>query len=102
VTTATSGTRQIIIDVDDGTNLIFRVVAGAGQIASRTQRYIAGPALPHQTAFVPNADQGGIFMPLPANLVLPAGYRIRVYDSAAVDAAADDLTVRVLREAREV
>ena len=93
VTTATAGNRQIVIDFRDATdNLIARIVAGATQAASLTRTYHAAPTLPSAAAFVGNA----LTMPLPQGLVLPAGFDIRVWDSAAIDAAADDMSVWAL------
>jgi len=41
-----------------------------------------------------------MYRAIPANLVLPAGYKVRVYDSAAIDPAADDMAVNMLVEVR--
>jgi hypothetical protein len=95
VTTATVGNRQLDILITDGSdNLLIKLAAGAVQAASLTRDYTFAPGLPNDTSFA----NGAMTRALPENLVLPAGYKIRVYDSAAIDAAADDLTVRILVE----
>lgn len=95
VTTATVGNRQLDILITDGSdNLLIKLAAGAVQAASLTRDYTFAPALPNDTAFA----NGAMARALPEGLVLPAGYKVRVYDSAAIDAAADDLTVRILLE----
>ncbi len=93
VTTATVGNRQIVVDVRDaGDNVVIRIVAGATQAASLTRTYHAAPTLPAAAAFVGNA----LTMPFPEKVLIPAGWDIRVWDSAAIDAAADDLSVWAL------
>jgi hypothetical protein len=95
VSTGTVGNRQLDVLITDGSdNLLIKLAAGAVQAASLTRDYTFAPGLPNDTAFA----NGAMARALPLNLVLPAGYKVRVYDSAAVDAAADDLTVRALVE----
>jgi len=55
------------------------------------------PNLALMTSFV------GIYLsfPLPP-MVLPAGFKVRVYDSAAIDAAADDMVVQMVVKSRTV
>lgn len=98
VTTATVGNRQLRIEIGDGTNLFWFKDWGIVQAASLTRTYYAGPSLPDDTAF----DAGGRTRILlePSRIILPAGWTVRVYDSAAVAAAADDLTVRILGRER--
>jgi len=96
VTTATVGNRQMTIDITDGSdNLLARVRAGAVQAASLTYTYTFGLGLDKDVA--PIALH--LTAPLPA-MLLAAGYKIRVYDSAAVAAAADDMTVRIITAER--
>lgn len=97
VTTATVGNRQLEIRyMDSSANIIFVVSAGATQAASLTRQYSAGIAMPAGTTFV----NGNISMPLPDGLVLPAGYQVRVFDAAAIDAAADDMVIRMMVDER--
>lgn len=85
-TTATVGNRLVKLVVTDGTNDVCVVTAANVQAASLTWAY--------------NWLKGGVgeasslteLQCLP-ELILLAGYTVRVYDSAAIDAAADDLTV---------
>lgn len=93
VTTATVGNRQVRVDfMDSSSNVFCTVLAGAVQAASATVNYSFAPGLPHLTAAVGTELEA----PLPATMVLLPGYKIRVYDSAAVAASADDMTVRIL------
>lgn len=95
VTTAAVGNRQLdVLITDDADNLLAKYVAGAVQAASLTRDYVFAPGQPNDTAFV-NAAMVRAFA---AGLILPAGYKVRVFDSAAIDAAADDMTVRMLVE----
>lgn len=91
VSTATAGNRQIEIEVGDGSVVFASVAAGAVQTATLTRQYSFAPGLANQTAFVGTRLQTAF----PSGLVLAAGWTVRVYDSTAVDAAADDLTVRI-------
>jgi hypothetical protein len=90
-TTATVGNRQITVDMLDSANdVIGSFVAGANQAASLGRNYMFAPMLQLMTAF------SGVYLsfPLPP-FFLPAGYKIRVYDSAAIAAAADDMIVQM-------
>ena len=88
--TVTVGNRRVAVEAQDAASgVLSRLLAGVTQAASLTQRYNFGVGL---------ADQGTLrsdelTVPLP-RLVLAAGETLRVYDLAAVDAAADDLLVR--------
>ena len=93
VTDATVGNRQLDILITDASdNLHLKFAAGAVQAASLTRDYVFGPGLPNDTAFA----AGAMARAIPQDLVVPGGFKIRVYDSAAIAAAADDLTVRIL------
>lgn len=92
VTTATAGNRQMQVEIDNGTSVYLVVPVGAVQAASVTRHYSLAHGLPDLTAM---RNTLYLLTPFP-KLVLPAGHRIRVYDAAAVDAAADDMTVRIL------
>jgi len=95
ITTATVGNRQLDVLVTDGSNNeIAKFVAGAVQAASLTRTYVFSPGHPQETIFT----NGLMLRALAGYLVLPAGYKVRVFDSAAIDATADDLTVRMLVE----
>lgn len=95
VTTATVGNRQIEVRLtDDSNNNIGHAPAGAVQAASLTRHYTFAPGLADLTGF---RDTDKLTTPLP-DVVLPAGYKVRIFDTAAVDAAADDMHVRMLVE----
>jgi len=97
-TTATAGNRQLVIEIqDDSADVIFQVRAGAVQAASLTYYYAFAPHLVDLTAV---RDSDYLMTPFPA-LVLPAGYIIRIYDSKAIDAAADDMVCQVLLNVRD-
>lgn len=96
ISTATVGNRQLDILITDGSDVpLGKYRAGAVQAASLTREYIFAPGLPQDTSF----DAAGVmYRTFPYGFVLPAGYKIRIFDSAAIDAAADDLTIRVMVE----
>jgi len=94
ITTATAGNRQMTIGIGDGTNIIWQRNFGAVQTASLTRYYFASDDLPDDVAF----DGGGAIRMKLGDWILPAGYTIRLYDSGAIAAAADDLEYRLLVE----
>jgi len=95
VATATVGNRQLdVLLTDPSNNELSKLQAGAVITAGQTRTVVFAEHNPQETAFT-NAL---MFRALPSGFILPAGYKIRVFDSAAIDAAADDLTVRMLLE----
>jgi len=81
-----------VLVTDGSDNIVAKFVAGAVQAASLTREYVFAPQLPQETGFT-----GGVMLrALSGDMVLPSGYKVRVYDSAAIGAAADDLTARLL------
>lgn len=97
-TTATAGNRQIVIEVqDDAGKVVSRVLAGAVQAASLTREYNFGLGAADWSAFV--GDYLSNALPV---LKLSAGWTLRVFDSGAVDAAADDMSVFVSGDERAV
>ncbi len=91
--TATVGNRQVQIYITDASDVIHYVnKAGAVQAASATYDYYFAPGNPRETSVVSNT----LLVPLPDNLWVPAGWKVRVLDSAAIDAAADDMKVYAL------
>jgi len=98
--TATVGNRELVAYVSDGANVILgfgtnvsvtasqvsvmRLRTGQGAYATTATVYLTAPQ---------NLAEAGVNDGLPTDFYLPAGYIIRVYDVAAVDAAADDLVV---------
>lgn len=89
-TTATPGNRQMVMSVTDADgNEMLSLEAGAVQAASLTRDYHFVQGTYRETAFVANELQ----VPFGGPFFIPGGWSIRFYDSAAVDAAADDLTV---------
>ena len=92
VTTATVGNRQIKLEIlDAADNVRMDSHAGVVQAASLTRHYEYMKGIFREAAFIDDAIQ----VPLPTDLAIPAGWKVRVYDSAAVDAAADDMTVSI-------
>lgn len=95
VSTAVAGNRQMALEVqDDSANVIFRSLAGAVQAASLSREYHFAPNPVREAAFV----NGQIMVPTPPDLILLPGWTLRFYDTAAIDAAADDMDVAALVE----
>lgn len=93
VTDATVGNRTLKILITTATDVVIWDSGVAGnQAASLTKLYkgILGGQIKDNLAL------GDAELPLPSELVLPAGYKIRVYDSAAIAVAADDMDVHIL------
>ncbi len=90
--TATVGDRRMAVEIQDGSaNVLALVQADAVQAASLVRSYNFGQGITDQSAFV-NTSLNTAF---PA-LRLGPGEVIRVYDIAAIDAAADDMIVRLM------
>lgn len=90
VSSADVGNRQMALEVSDADgNTIIHLLAGAVQAASLTRHYGFLQGIFRETAFVANELQ----VPLPIDLYVPPGGSIRIYDAAAIAAAADDMTV---------
>jgi len=96
-TSADVGDRQLVIEIlDPSDDIIAQVIPGATQAASINGRYLFALGAPDLSA-VRNVTY--LATPLPL-LMLPAGYKIHIYDSAAIAAAADDLNIQMLYEWR--
>jgi len=90
VTTATVGNRQIrFTATDPDGNQIGYISAGSVQAASTTRAYGFMQGIYRETTFI----DGMIQIPIPIDLYIPGGSVLQFWDSAAIDAAADDLTV---------
>ena len=98
VTTVVAGARQMTIEVQDGSaNVLLTVKAGATQIASLTYDYSFASGLNDLTAV---RDTSFLHTPFAQGLILLPSYVVRVYDSAAIDAAADDMEVFMMVKER--
>ncbi len=96
ISTSTAGARQLTIEIQDASsNVIALIKAGVTQIASLTYDYLFAPGVPDITA----VRDLTVMTPMPIMTLLPS-YVIRIYDSAVIDAAADDMTMRMLIHAR--
>lgn len=99
-TTATVGNRNLAVSMTDGTNPINIQARSAAIAASKTgvvNVFMGGGFYsattqynPLLTGAVPDIAFGASYQ---YECILPAGYVIRVYDVAAIDPNADDLTV---------
>ena len=92
VSSADVGNRNMQVDFGDGTNVIWSVPVGDVQAASLTRYYSFSVGAPDLTG---ERATSYFMTPIPT-MFLPAGYTIRVFDVAAVAAAADDMTVRIM------
>jgi hypothetical protein len=90
VTDATVGNRQIVVEARDAAGTVLgRISAGTTQAASLTRNYMFIQGTFRETAFI-NTD---IQVPIPQDSYLLPGGNLHVYDSAAISAAGDDMTV---------
>ena len=90
VSTATVGNRQMLLGLYDQADVLQADWhAGTTQAASLTRHYMFQPGVYRETAFVNNEIQ----IAIPEKLIIPSKWYLRVYDSAAIAAAADDLTI---------
>jgi hypothetical protein len=89
VSTATAGNRTMVLDVvDDASNILYSIRSLNVQAASVTEIYSIG-----QFGDVSESVAGVHLLPIPTNFFLLEGYFLRVRDSAAIDSAADDLSL---------
>ncbi|MFQ5852978.1 MAG: hypothetical protein ACE5JU_20650 [Candidatus Binatia bacterium] len=91
-TTATTGNRTMLLEIRDSADDIVYRINIRDVIAASATKYLL---------FAPSSvwldDYGGTqTAPLPNPCIIPAGYDIHIYDSAAIDAAADDMEVHML------
>src|SRR3990167_2729681 len=92
VATATAGNRLMALIVSDGNATeIYRNAAAAVQIENATEYYAWLPQIGTPAETVATFHH----LPLPFTY-LPAGSTLRIYDNAAIAAAADDLTINMI------
>lgn len=90
---ATAGTRQIVVEwLDGSSNIIAAFRAGTTQAASLTRIYQGGIGLPDMTAF---RDTDFLSFPIPAGWELPAGHVLRVRDNKNIHTG-DSFTVSLV------
>lgn len=88
VATATAGERRLNLQVRDGAADILQVLEFADTAAANaTTNYQAAPGL------TPASGTDVSYETLPDNFTLRPGQDLRLFDAAAVDAAADDVTL---------
>jgi hypothetical protein len=92
VASADVGNRLLGVDVLDGNStVLYSTRAAAVQVASATEyyRFLPGGFSPSETVATHH------FVPL-GSMILPEGWSVRVWDSAAVKADADHMDVTLL------
>ncbi|MFQ5798844.1 MAG: hypothetical protein ACE5H0_09150 [Bacteroidota bacterium] len=95
VTTATTGDRQLVVEYQDAAaDVIAEVRAGAVQAPSLTRKYLFAVGAIDLTSF---RDTDFLMTPLP-EIMMTEGFKIRIYDIKAKDAAADDMEVHMMVE----
>ena len=98
-TTSTAGNRQMAVQALDGSdNILIGARARVTQAASLTRVYNFAPGLPNDGGFY---DTDYLAVSLPP-IFLAAGQKLRVWDKAAIAAAADDMVVRVQIASRSI
>ena len=97
--TAAGGNRQLVVEIQDAaTDVIFQMRAGIVQADTITRYYLFAPMGAEITTF---RDTDFLYVPMPPAIHLPASYIVRVYDSKAIDAAADDMIVQMMVQERD-
>jgi len=97
--TATAGNRQLVVlFTNDADAIIHEVRVGVTQAASLNYFYNIAPGVADLTTI-----RDTLFLTTPMPLMkMAGGWKIRVYDNAAIAAAADDMEVRILYVKRTV
>ena len=92
-TSGDAGNRRILIEIFDSTDTLRTSIdAGLVQAASTTYHYNLMPGVAREGTIVATS----LLIPIPMDLILLPGWYIRVRDSAAIAAAADDMTVSLM------
>lgn len=90
--TGTAGNRQMAVNaLDSSDNIIMAVRAGVTQAATLTRIYQFAPGMVQDAAFRDTDYVSVSMMPM----ILGPGQKLRIFDKAAIAAAADDMVVRV-------
>jgi len=93
ISTATVGDRIFeVLFLDDSDDVIFRIRTSSHQAASLSRIYEVSQN-GQEPAFT---DTNRQMIPIPTKSLLPAGYKLRIWDSAAIDAAADDMIIKMM------
>jgi hypothetical protein len=90
-TSGVVGNRRLVMEVSIQGVLFGRISAGVVQGASVTRYYQYLQGIYRETSFINDEIQ----VPIPADVSVTAGAEIRIYDSAAIDVAGDNLDVRL-------
>lgn len=91
--TATAGVRLMPVTIRDASDdTIYNLPSREGTSAFETRQFlwIAG------VEYLSTPTQNHVLQPISPNLVVPAGFDIRIFDSAAIDPAADDMIVHMM------
>lgn len=93
ISTATVGDRQLEIQLQSsGSNIIAQWQPGTIQSESLTYNYLFGTGDPDLES---PRDTSYLMTPMFGAAFLSAGQKIRIWDNNGVDAAADDMTVKI-------
>ncbi|MDB4278431.1 hypothetical protein N9917_02375 [Deltaproteobacteria bacterium] len=96
---ATVGNRIITVREENAAgDVLQRLVSGKVQAASSTVSYCFLQGIFRETTVV----NGSLQVPIPIDFYIPGGNVLRVLDSAAVDAAADDMVINFQYERLKV
>lgn len=92
-TTATVGNRLLDYHVRDADGDVVEAMPSSSSRpanATTINRWLPGEGYLSQTG------RGLFIEPLPSKVLIPSGFSVRIFDVAAIDAAADDLIVHAL------
>ena len=94
-TSATVTSRQLEFHIlDESSNILYKMSAGSTHSPSLTVNYGLLTAGVRNTSLV----NGELIVPIPVDCALKSGWSLRIFDSAAIDPAADDMLVRLIVE----
>lgn len=97
--TATAGNRVMVSQaLTSGNAIIKEYVSPVTQAASLTYRYQLAPDMPNDASLVDTTLLRITFAPI----ILTAGQKFKVYDRAAIAAAADDMTIQMQIASRSI
>lgn len=97
----TVGNRQLAIEVQITGPAVSAHLARAAivQLAGTTYNYLFAPGVADMPSL---RDSDFLTTPIPPTTVLKAGDTLRIWDNNAIDAAADDMTIRIQHADRTV
>jgi len=90
---ATVGNRLLRWELQNSAGTVLMTAGRTNPLATGTVWTVIGSPLAYALGAAIDPDGAVFHLPIPVDFKIPAGYKLRVYDQAIVDPAADDMLV---------